>query len=126
MARWRNNFPRLLNVQGVNDIRQTEIHRPQQPVPEPCANESEMAIERIKRHTSTGIHQLPTQLIKAGCGAIRSEIHKFITSVWNKEELSEEWNESIIVPIYKKGDKTDLVIIKAYHFCHLLTKLYLT
>jgi len=25
----------------------------------------------------------------------------------NKEELSEEWNESIIVPIYKKGDKTD-------------------
>jgi hypothetical protein len=26
---------------------------------------------------------------------------------WNKEELPEEWRESIIVPIYKKGDKTD-------------------
>ena len=27
--------------------------------------------------------------------------------IWNKEELPEEWKESIIVPVYKKGDKTD-------------------
>jgi hypothetical protein len=30
-----------------------------------------------------------------------------INSVSNKEELPEECKESIIVPIYKKGDKTD-------------------
>ena len=35
------------------------------------------------------------------------EIHKLINSVWNKEELPEEWKESIIVAIYKKGDTTD-------------------
>jgi hypothetical protein len=34
------------------------------------------------------------------------EIHKLIISIWNKEELLEEWKESIIAPIYKKGDKT--------------------
>jgi len=45
-------------------------------------------------------------LTKAGAGIIRSEIHKLINSVWNKEELSEEWKGSIIAPIYKKGDKT--------------------
>jgi hypothetical protein len=37
----------------------------------------------------------------------RSEINKFINSIWNKEELPEEWNECIIVPICQKGDKTD-------------------
>jgi len=46
-------------------------------------------------------------VIKAGSGTIRSEIHKFIISIWNKKKLSEEWKEPIIVPIYKKGNKTD-------------------
>jgi hypothetical protein len=46
-------------------------------------------------------------LIKAGGRIIRSEIHKLIISIWNKEELPEEWKESVIVPIYKKGVKTD-------------------
>jgi hypothetical protein len=32
---------------------------------------------------------------------------KFIISIWNKEELPEEWKELIIVSVYKNGDKTD-------------------
>jgi len=46
-------------------------------------------------------------LIKAGGKTICCEIHKLIISIWNKEELPEEQKESIIVPIYKNGDKTD-------------------
>jgi hypothetical protein len=34
-----------------------------------------------------------------------SEIHKL--STWNKEEQSDQWKDSITVPIHKKGDKTD-------------------
>jgi hypothetical protein len=26
LARWRNHFSQLLNVYGVNDVRQAEIH----------------------------------------------------------------------------------------------------
>jgi len=32
--------------------------------------------------------------------------HKLIF-IFNKEELPEEWKELIIVPLYKKGNKTD-------------------
>jgi len=46
-------------------------------------------------------------LIKAGGKTIRSDINKLINSIWNKEELPEEWKESIIVPIYKKDGKKD-------------------
>jgi hypothetical protein len=76
-------------------------------VPEASAFEVEMAIEKQKRHKSPGIDQFPADLIKAGGRTIRFEIHKFFNSVWNKEELPDEWKESNIVPIYKKGDKTD-------------------
>jgi len=54
-----------------------------------------------------GIDKIPTELIKTGGRIIFFEIHKLITSIWKKETLPEEWKESIIVPIHKKGDKTD-------------------
>jgi len=54
-----------------------------------------------------GIDQIAAELIKAGGGTICLEIHKLIISIWKKEKLSEEWKESIIVPIHKKEDKRD-------------------
>jgi hypothetical protein len=51
---------------------------------------------------------VPAELIKAGGRIIRCDIHKLIISIWNKEELPEGWKKSVIVPIYKKGDNTDL------------------
>ena len=73
----------------------------------PRAFEVEMVIENLKGHKSPGTDQIPTELIKARCRTIRSEIHKLIISIWNKEKLSEKCNESITVPIHKKGGKTD-------------------
>jgi hypothetical protein len=46
-------------------------------------------------------------LVKAGGETLYSEIHRLICSIWNKEELPQQWEESIIVPIYRKGDKAD-------------------
>ena len=76
-------------------------------VPEPSAFEFEMAIDKLKKHKSSVIDPVPSELVKAGGRTIRSEIRKLINSLWSKEELPEEWKESIIVPIYKKGDKSD-------------------
>jgi sorting nexin-29 len=61
----------------------------------------------LKRYKSPGIDQIPAELIQAGDNALRSEIHKLFNSICNKEELHEQWKESIIVPVYKKGDKID-------------------
>ena len=53
-------------MHGVNDVRQAEIHRPGQLVPEPSAFEVEMAIVKLKRHKSPGVDQIPAELLKAG------------------------------------------------------------
>ena len=103
LARRKNHFSQLLNVQGGNDARQTEICTAEPIVPEPSAFQVEMANEKLKRHKSPGIGQIPAELIKTGGRTIHSENHKLINSIWNKQELPEEWKESIIVPI-SKGD----------------------
>ena len=107
LARLRNCFSQILNVHGINDVRQTEIHTTEPLVPDTSSSEVELAIENLKSNKLLGIDQIPAELIKAGCKTIRCYIHKLIISIWNKEELPDEWKESIIVPIYKKGDKTD-------------------
>ena len=45
--------------------------------------------------------------IRRNCLRSGRSIHKRINSIWNKEELPEEWKELSIVLIYKKGNKTD-------------------
>jgi hypothetical protein len=84
-----------------------DIHTAEPLVPEPSLVEVEIAIGKLKSYKSPGTHQIPTELIKAVSETLYSEIHKLICSIWNKEELPQQWKESIIVPIYKKGDKTD-------------------
>jgi hypothetical protein len=56
-------FYQLLNVHGVNDVRQAEIHTAEPLVPEPSAFEVELAIENLKSHKSPGIDQIPAELI---------------------------------------------------------------
>ena len=66
LARWRNDFSQLLNVHGVNYVRQTEIHTAEPLVPEPSAFEVELAIEKLKNHKSPGFDQIPAEMVKAG------------------------------------------------------------
>jgi len=107
VARWRNYFSQLFNVHGVKDVGQVEIHTVEPLVPEPSASEVELAIDKLKSHKSPGIDQIQGELIKAGGRTIYLEIQKLIICIWKKEKLPEEWKETIIVPIHKKGDKTD-------------------
>ena len=94
-------------MHGVKDVGQGEIHTAEPLVPEPSATELELAIDKLKSRKSPYIDQIPAELIKTGGRKICLEIHKLLTSIWKKEKLPEEWKESIIVPIHKKGDKTD-------------------
>jgi hypothetical protein len=60
-------------------------------------------------------------MFKTGVRTIFSEIHTLTNSIWNKAELPEEWKESIILPIYKKGYKTDC---SNYRHLSLLSNTY--
>ena len=65
-ARWRNHFSHLLNVRAANYVRQTEIHTAEPLRPAQSAFEFEMVVEKLKRHRSPGIDQIPPEFTKAG------------------------------------------------------------
>jgi hypothetical protein len=89
----------------VIDVRQTEIHTPEPLVPDPSPFEVEIAIAEVKSYKLPGNDQNLTELIQAGGETLQSDIYKHINSLWNKEELPDQWKESIIIPIYKKSEK---------------------
>jgi hypothetical protein len=60
-------------------------------VPGPSCLEVKISIAKFKKYELPSSDQIPAQLIQAG-GEIL---------------LASQWKESIIVPINKKGDKTD-------------------
>jgi len=65
-----------LNVHGIHDVWQTEIHTAEPLEPEPSVFKVGMVSEKLKRHKSPRIGQSPAELIKAGGRIILSEIHK--------------------------------------------------
>jgi hypothetical protein len=103
LNRWKNYFSQLLYVHNVSDVRQIEVHMAEPLVPGPSRLEAEIAIAKLKKYKSPGRNQIPAELIQAGGEMLLSAIHKLINSIWNKEELPDQWKESIIVPIHKKG-----------------------
>ena len=42
---------------------------------------------------------------KHGGNKLLNRIYELVRQIWEEERIPEEWNETIIVPIYKKGDR---------------------
>jgi hypothetical protein len=77
----------------------------------------------LKKYKSPGSDQILTELIQVGGELLGSLIHKVINSIWNKEKLPDQWKDSIILPVHKKGDKT-VIIFVGYH-CYQLHKTFI-
>jgi hypothetical protein len=110
-------------VHNVIDVRQIELHTAEPLVSGPISLEVVIDVAKLKMYKSSRIDQIPAELIQARGDILLLVIHKLINSVKNKEELPDQWKESIIVPIHKQGDKT-VIIIVGYHCYQLHTKFY--
>jgi hypothetical protein len=107
--RWKSYLSQLLNVHNVSDVRQTEIHTAEPQVPGPSHLEIEISIAELKRYKSPYSPQIPAEVHQAGGKTLVSVIHKLVTSIWNKEELPDQWMMKLTV-----------IIIEGYHCYRLL------
>jgi hypothetical protein len=114
----------LLNVHGVTKVKQIKIHAAKPLILQPISFEDEIAIEKLKRCKSLGTDQISVEIIQAGGTTLCSEIHRHI--LYGKEELPEQWKESLLCLFTRRTIKLIAVIIKEYHCYQLHTKFYLT
>jgi hypothetical protein len=78
LNRWKNFFNQLLNVHGVHDVRQMNIHMAEPLVLEPSLVEVEIAVGKLKSYKSLGTDQIPAELFKAGGETLCSEIQTYL------------------------------------------------
>jgi hypothetical protein len=71
---WKNYLFQLLDIHGVNDVVQTEIHTTDLAVYGISSSDAEIATEKLKRYETPDNDKLAAELIQAGCKTLRSEI----------------------------------------------------
>jgi hypothetical protein len=110
LNRWKNYFCQLLNVHGVKNVRQTDIHTAESSVSEPSSFEAKTAVAKLKRHKSPATDQILVELIQAGNNPLHSEITHILVLFRIRKHYQRNG---------RNGDKTDCINIEKYH-CYLL------
>jgi len=103
LNRWKEYFCTLLNTEteGLPDNQQ-DIE-----IPAPTFNEVCSIINKLKSGKAEGTDNITSELIKYGGRALKQRIYRLIIMIWKEEQLPSQWNEGIICPVFKKGDRLD-------------------
>lgn len=114
MERWVEYFEDLLNDteemileprdQGSED--QMEGADEEETVPEVTLNEVKDAISLMRNNRAPGEDGIPAELFKYGGEEVMRSMYTLIRSIWESEQIPEDWNTAVICPIHKKNDKT--------------------
>jgi hypothetical protein len=66
------------------------MHTAELLVPEPSSFEDEITGEKLKKFKSPESDRTTAELIQASSNTLRSEIHKLVNSIWNREHLPQQ------------------------------------
>jgi hypothetical protein len=107
VTRWKNYFEELLNSEvPVRPVPAWINCRAEQEVNDVSMQDIKKIINSLKNWKTPGTDGIPAELIKYyGWEVLHQAIYELCQKIWNDEELPEEWNKAIVVPLYKKGDK---------------------
>jgi hypothetical protein len=111
LNRWKEYFSTILNSDldelssnYRTQITTTDIQMDREILP-PSYNEVCSITNKLKSNKAGGTDNIIPELIKQGGRTLKQRI--LITMIWEEEQLPNQWNEEIICPVYKKGDRLD-------------------
>lgn len=108
LDRWAEYFDELLNgteeVTGLggNTLECSESEE----IEEPSEREVIEVINKLKNNKSGGENGVTAEVLKMGGAELQRRISNLIKNIWVKEQLPKQWNNAIVCPVHKKGDKS--------------------
>ncbi|GFR73286.1 RNA-directed DNA polymerase from mobile element jockey-like [Elysia marginata] len=114
--RWREYYTTLLNKENQRDELE-DIPPVEGPIEELTRKEIIDAIKAMKKGKAARCSGVSTDMIKVLEESGVDIMVDIIETVWEEEEMPEDWKQSEIVPIYKqKGDPLDCGNIKLLEY----------
>jgi hypothetical protein len=95
------NTPEAIDIQNI--IKECTNNQSQ--IPLPSYNEIFSIIKKLKLNKAAGSENIPPELLQHGGRTLKQKLYKLILMIWNNEQLPQQWDEGIICPVYKKGDR---------------------
>jgi hypothetical protein len=96
----------LLNLKtNIVTSEETIYFGPESDITAPTLQETLGVIKNLNNNRAPWEDSVISELIKYGGRKLWNRIHQLIITIWETEQVPQEWGTAIICPIYKKGDK---------------------
>ena len=122
--RWKSYFEDLLNPVAVGNQEKFET-KESPPEPPILLSEVKLVIKKSPDNKSPGVDEITAEQIKL-CGNIgETWIHRIFNTAWKQERTPRDWQQAIIVPIWKKkGSKRDCGTYRGISLLSHVGKMY--
>ena len=74
----------------------------------PTDQEIKKAIQKLKNEKAPGVCKIPAEVFKALQNEGLERLSKLIRCTWKQKSTPKDFKDGVIVPVYKKGDKSKL------------------
>ena len=128
---WFEHFQKLLQkddfVDGTDDEivfdEDTDNYFLNRPI---SVEEVQFAIRKLKLKKSAGPDGIVGEMLKYACDKITPFFVRFLNALFDKGVFPESWTESIILPLFKKGDVNSPRNYRGISLCNISSKSYRT
>ena len=131
MNRWKEYFQGLLGGKEINkddhkvNINEEEDREDGEVAEEKITmHELEVVIKGLKSGRSPGTDKITAEMIKNMGKKGKEILLEIINKAWTSVDIPREWEEALIVPIFKKGNARDCNNYRGINLLNTIVKVY--
>ena len=125
--RWKQHYEELYNDGNPVDrtvLEELPVINSHEQMPDIMEEEVETAIKNLKRKKAPGEDNITAEMIQAGGSCSVEMMHRLCNKIYYDKDCPRDWGKVIIVPIHKKGDRTECGNYKAISLISVPGKVY--